>query len=193
MEHTNNETYWERVKKAKNNANLCFIHTPKCGGTYASQVLRYLKIRNKGHSLANENDGITFTIIRNPVERFESFLNYRLGGRNKPLGNWPKHLHYVFHDKSMTLNEIVGVMSDEDILGFRPYHSLTYWSKNIDVFITIDKLHSFLSYFGYNYNTDRFKKQNVSKKNRGSLDEAARSRISRLYSGDMLLFESTVA
>ena len=30
-------------------------------------------------------------------------------------------------------------MSDKEILGFRPYNSLTYWSKNIDVFLSVVK------------------------------------------------------
>ena len=161
-EYTNNEIYWKHIKKVKNNAKLCFIHTPKCGGSYARQIFNDLKIRNKGHSQAKTNDGITFTIIRTPGERFESLLNYRLGGL-KPNRDWPKHLKYK-HDKSVTLNEIVDEMSDKEILGFRPYRSLTHWSKNIDVFITIDNLHNFLSCFGYSYDTNKYSKKRVSKK-----------------------------
>ncbi len=192
MEYTNNEIYWKHIKKVKNNAKLCFIHTPKCGGKYASQIFNDLKIRNKGHSQAEKNDGITFTIIRNPVERFESLINYRLD-ESKPSGDWPKHLMYVFHDKSVTLNEIVDKMSDKEILGFGPYFSLTHWGKNIDVFITIDNLHNFLSFFGYNYNTNKYSKKNVSKKERGKFNETTKNRIAKLYFRDMLLFEKTVA
>ena len=62
--------------KLKPKAKLCFIHIPKCGGPYAEQILKDLKIRNKFHKQATKNDGLTFTIIRNPVDRFESLLNY---------------------------------------------------------------------------------------------------------------------
>jgi len=191
MNNTNNKIYWKHIKKVKNNAKLCFIHTPKCGGTFARQIFNDFKIRNKGHSQANKNDGITFTIIRNPVERFESLINYRLC-ESKLRRDWPKHLKYVFHDKSVTLNEIVDKMSDKEILNFRPYHSLTYWSKNIDVFITIDNLHNFLSFFGYNYDMNNYLKKNVSKKERGKFNESTKNRIAKLYSIDVLLFENTV-
>ena len=83
-------------------------------------------------------------------------------------------------------------MSDKEILNFRPYHSLTYWSKNIDVFITIDNLHNFLSFFGYNYDMNNYLKKNVSKKERGKFNESTKNRIAKLYSIDVLLFENTV-
>ena len=38
-------------------------------------------------------------------------------------------------------------MSDKEILNFKPYKSLIYWGKNINIFITIDKLHKFLFFF----------------------------------------------
>ena len=192
MLNTNNEIYWKHIKKVKNNAELCFIHTPKCGGSFAGQIFNDLKIRNKLHVRANKNDGITFTIIRHPVERFESLINYRLG-KSKPRGDWPKHLEYVYNDKSVTLNEIVDKMSDKEILGFTPYQSLEYWSKNIDVFITIDNLHNFLSFFGYNYKTNKYSKTNVSKKRRGKFNEVTRNRVAKLYFRDILLFNNTVS
>ena len=33
--------------KNKINAELVFIHTPKCAGSYVSSILSYLKIKNK--------------------------------------------------------------------------------------------------------------------------------------------------
>ena len=63
---------------------------------------------------------------------------------------------------------------------------------NIDIFITIDKLHDFLSYFGYNYSVNKYKRKNVSKKNRGKFSESTKNRISKLYSDDVFLFERTV-
>ena len=62
----------------KSNKKLIFIHTPKCAGTYVNTILSYLGIQNKGHNQAIQNEGITFTVVRNPIERFESLLNYRL-------------------------------------------------------------------------------------------------------------------
>ena len=79
MENTNNETYLKKIKEKYPNSSLTFIHTPKCGGTYVKEILKTLNIRNNGHRQATKNDGITFTVIRDPVARFESLLNYRLG------------------------------------------------------------------------------------------------------------------
>lgn len=191
-ENTNNETYWKHIRNNRPNSKLCFIHKPKCGGTFASKIFKDLKIRNKGHRQANKNDGITFTIIRNPVERFESLINYRLV-ESRPRSDWPKHLKGVYQNKSVKLNEIVRRMSDKEILNFRPYRSLTYWGKNIDIFITIDNLHSFLSFFNYSYDKNKYlPPKNVSKKTRGTLDDFTRDRIHKLYSSDMNLFETTV-
>lgn len=41
-----NKIYWKKIMKLKPKAKLCFIHIPKCGGPYAEQILKDLKIRN---------------------------------------------------------------------------------------------------------------------------------------------------
>ena len=192
MENTNNINYWNKINKKKHNKPLIFIHTPKCGGAFVNTILKNLNIANKGHIRADpKNDGITFTVIRNPIERFESLMNYRLG-EPKPRIDWPKSLYYVWKDKSISLNEIVGGMTDNEILNFRPYKSLCYWSENIDIFITIDKLEEFLSFFGYKINIKDFPNQNISKKIRGKFNEATKKRISNLYSHDMVLFTRVI-
>ena len=68
----------EDLLKQNSVRKLIFIHTPKCGGSYVSKILAHLNIINKAHTPAIKGEGINFTIIRNPVERFESLLNYRL-------------------------------------------------------------------------------------------------------------------
>ena len=188
MENTNNINYWNKIKK---NKPLTFIHTPKCGGSFANSILQKLNIRCKGHNLAQKGDGITFTIIRNPVERFESLINYRLD-ESKPRNDWPKSLCYVWNDKSINLNQIVKKMSNKEIMNFSPYKTLCYWAKNIDIFITIDKLEEFLSVFGYEINLKEFEKKNISNKNRGKFNEATKNRISNLYSDDMILFKRVI-
>jgi hypothetical protein len=183
--------YWNSIKEKKKNEPLVFIHTPKCAGTYATQILKDFKIKNKEHSLALKNEGITFTIIRDPVDRFESLLNYRLN-ENLPRNDWPMQLAYVYHNKNITLNEIVFQMTDNDILGFSPYKSLTYWSQNVDILITINKLHEFLNFFGYNYNIEDYEKKNVSNKLRGAFDEETKFRIKKLYNDDVILFNKII-
>jgi hypothetical protein len=194
MVNTNTITYWNKIKKLKKNKHLTFIHTPKCGGTFVRNILNKLNIstNSKGHKQAHpKKDGITFTVIRNPIERFESLINYRLGER-KPRKDWPKSLKYVWNNKSVNLNKIVGKMTDKQILGFKPYRTLCYWSNNIDIFITIDKLEEFLSFFGYKIDIINFEKRNVSKKIRGTFNKATKNRISKLYKKDMVLFNSKI-
>jgi len=194
----------EDIKHINKGKPLIFIHTPKCGGTFFRQVCEEFNIIYKGHKQAIEGEGINFTIIRNPVERFESLLNYRLGG--KPRRDWPKHLQYVYQDSrssrssrsSMSvyaedwtrtsLNEIINKMSDKEMTSFEPYVSLTYWALNIDVFITMDEVKTFLEIFGHTYDESKFYKKNVSKKNRGKLNDFNKNRIAKLYNEDMKLF-----
>ena len=193
-ESTNNRNYWQKIKKKKPKKKLFFIHTPKCGGKYAGQILKKLKIRNKNHNRATTKDvrnNITFTIIRCPIQRFESLMNYRLN-ENKPREDWPLSLAYVFNDKSICLNKIVKKMSNKDIMNFSPYKSLLYWSTNIDIFITINKLQEFLSFFGYKYNSEDFRKLNVSKKERGKFNKLTKKRISKLYRNDVILFKKKI-
>lgn len=188
MENTNNINYWKKIKKLKNGQPLTFIHTPKCAGTFTGKILKKFNIKNKGHTLATKEDGITFTIIRNPIDRFESLLNFRLDKSNHSY--WPNSLQY--NDESISLNEIIDNLSDKDIISFEPYRTLCYWSQNIDIFITIDKLAEFLSVFGYKVNIKEFKKVNVSNKKRGKINEYNRNRIANLYSDDMNLFKKVI-
>ena len=188
MENTNNETYWKKIKEKYPNSRLTFIHTPKCGGTYVKEILKTLNIRNNGHRQATKNDGITFTVIRDPVARFESLLNYRLGEKN-PRPDWPKHLRIVYRKKDISLNQIVANMTRRQMRSFSPYKNLVYWSKNIHIFITIDKLYDFLWFFGYNYQPEQFKKANVSKKTRGTLNQNSKRKINRIFSRDSVFFQ----
>jgi hypothetical protein len=176
----------ELIKNKKN--DLTFIHTPKCAGTYVSRIVKNLDIKNNHHSKGIINDGVNFTIIRNPVDRFESLLNYRLN-ENTPRPDWPKHLNYVYDDQNIDLDMIIENMSDEEITNFKPYNSLTFWSENIDIFLLIDELHEFLKIYGYDYNIDKYSKINVSKKNRGRINEKNKERITKLYVNDMKLFK----
>lgn len=196
----NYQDIWREIRIKKNTSKLQFIHTPKCGGTYASIILYDLNIIDNPHLPVQKNnhipatgneDKITFTIIRNPVERFESLLNFRLGMEDI-FDDWPKHLHYVYYDKSISLNEIVNKMTNEEILSFTPYKSLEYWTYNVDIIITIEQLKDFLNFFGYFYDTNKYKKENVSIKNRGSLNNEVKNRIATLYHKDMLLYNKNI-
>ena len=167
-----------------------FIHTPKCAGTYVNTILSHLKIQNNGHNQAPpDNEYIYFTVIRNPVERFESLLNYRLGLHRN---NWPTQLLYVFDDKNIQLDEIVSKMSDTDILSFSPYRTLTYYTKNVDIILTVDNLPTFLAYFGYVYDINSFKTTNVSNKIRGKLNQQNKERLKKLFNDDVVLYDKVI-
>lgn len=176
----------------KKDKELIFIHTPKCAGSYVSEIMKHLKIKNKFHNQAILNEGINFTIIRNPIDRFESLLNYRLSEK-LPRNDWPKRLEYVYNNQNIQLDNIVSEMTDEEILGFLPYKTLTYWTKNVDIIITLENLHRMLEYFGYKYDTEMFKPKNVSNKTRGNLNEENRNRIKNLFMDDMLLYDKVIS
>lgn len=176
------------ILKTKDNKELVFVHTPKCAGSYIASILSHLKIKNNSHTQAVPSDKhIYFTVIRKPVERFESLLNYRLSMK-KARKDWPKHLLYAHNDKNVKLDEIVSKMSDEDIKGFSPYKTLKYWTKNVDIIITLDNLPKLLKYFGYTYDVNSFAPVNVSKKTRGKIKKANKDRIKKLFNDDIKIY-----
>ena len=182
-------SFQELITKKK---ELVFVHTPKCAGSYVSHILSNLKIKNNGHTQATPNNNfIYFTVIRNPVERFESLLNYRLDEEN-PRKNWPKHLSYVHYDKNVNLDEIVSKMTDEDILGFSPYKTLEYWTKNVSIIVTLDNLPKMLKCFGYEYDVTSFKPVNVSNKVRGKISQQNKDRIKKLFNNDVKIYNMVI-
>ena len=175
-----------------NKKKLVFIHTPKCAGSYISTILSHLKIKNNGHKQATpDSKYIYFTCIRNPVERFESLLNYRLNEKT-PRKDWPIHLSYVYNDKNVNLDKIVSNMTDKEILGFWPYKTIDYWTKNVDIIITLDNLPKMLEYFGYKYDVNSFKSVNISNKTRGKINEQNKDRIKELFNDDIKIYNMVI-
>jgi hypothetical protein len=185
--HPEKRKFIEEIKNNHPNKPLVFVHTPKCGGTYVRQILKDLNILNKGHSVANpEDNAIHFTVIREPVSRFESLLNYRLSAENL-RNDWPKHLHHV-HKDNTPLNKIVKQMSDTDIISFKPFKTLHYWTQNIDICIQINEIKELLEIFGYDYDETTYAPANVSPKKRGKLNKKNKERIQKLFKKDMKIF-----
>ena len=186
--------HWKKIKEEKKGLKLVFIHTPKCGGSYVNSILRYLRIKRNGHLQATkelQEKYITFTVIREPVERFESFLNYRLG-EITPRSDWPEYLNHAFMNKSITLNEIIKLIQKKDIEQLHPYKTLEYWTENIDIIITMKDLRPLLTYFGYRYNNRRFKRCNISKRNRGSLNEESKEKVKEIFIDDLKLYNQFI-
>jgi hypothetical protein len=183
---------FSELVKNKDKKELGFIHTPKCAGSYVSSILSHLKIKNFGHQQAIPNENyIYFTVIRDPVDRFESWLNFCLSNfRFTP--DWPLNLLYVYNDTNITLDEIILKMTDEDILKFRPHRTLNYWTKNVEIIITIDNLSKMLECFGYTYDINSFKPINVSDKLRGRINEENRNRIKKIFNDDVELYNKVI-
>ncbi len=175
----------EMKNKIKNGSKLIFVHIPKTGGTYADQYLKLFKIKNISHTQSKKDNDVKFTIIRNPIDRFESMLNYRI--QNKILHDLPKKIIESFENTNISLNDIVNDIRQEDVNKIKPFYNLEYWTQNIDLVLTIDEFLPVLNLFGYN--TDIiYPKQNVSIKNRGKINDENRNKIAELYKKDMELF-----
>ena len=191
----NIQKIWNDVKNKKNNRPIDFVHVPKTGGTFVKQVLKQTNIRStskyggghRGHTTRKNIHNINFTVIRHPVDRFESFLNYRLREK-RPRKDWSNNAKGAYKDKTISLNEIVGKMTREEILSFRPFKTIKYYTRDVDIFITIDKLQEFLQFFGYKINIDDFGKKNVSPKTRGTFNAKTKRRIARIFRDDMKIY-----
>jgi len=167
---------------------LGFYHIPKTAGTYVRTILDQFDITYYYHNLPQGNEPeTTFTIIRDPIDRFESFLNYILQ-ESEPRATFPKHLHYVYQDKSITLNMLIDVLTDDEIniLTNIGYNKLTEWNK-VDHKITIDGLKQLLNNYGYHYKD--IDKVNVSKKERGSFSNDTKQRLKILFKEDIDYFK----
>lgn len=189
------EIHWNFISKKKNTKELIFIHTPKCAGSYVKKIIYDLQIplNGPGHRRAKKiNPKIAFTVFRDPIKRFESFLNYRLSRSPSDRWGrtWPSHLTYVYNDTTISLNEIVAQLTDKQILGFVPFKTLVFWYKNIDIVITIDQLYSFLLFFGYTYDKDIYSKENESIKIRGTFSDETIQRLKRTYKKDIILYNT---
>jgi len=181
------ELIFQIKEKITNGKTLSFIHIPKCGGCFASQYMDLCNINKKGHNIADNESEITFAIIRDPIKRFESLLNYRLGGERERL-DFPKNLRYVYFDKSISLNEIIDKFTYEDILKLYPYKNYTYWCQNIDLLITIEELEETLQLLGFTFENPNFEEKNASIKERGTLNELSIQKISDFYKEDIELY-----
>ena len=167
---------------------LGFFHIPKSAGTYVLTIIDQFDITYYYHNLPQGNEPeTTFTIIRDPIDRFESFLNYILQ-EDVPRETFPEDLHYVYIFKTVTLNKIIEKLTDDEIkvLTDVGYNKLTEWD-NVDHKITIDQLKPFLNSHGYFYQD--IEKVNVSKKERGTFSNDTKERLKILFKEDIDYFK----
>ena len=149
---------WKQEKKK--NGKLIFVHVPKCGGSYISAVLGDLNIINKGHNSATEQESrenTTFTVLRDPVDRLESRLNFHLTVNKCDLRLWPESLKNILKHPEISLDEIVSKFTDKELTMGKWYvaggnesgtlyqdggvgitDTYKLWIKNINIFMRVE-------------------------------------------------------
>jgi len=173
------------------NDKITFIHTPKTAGTSLTTHPNFATYINyKGHTQASERDHSTFTIIRHPIQRFESFLNYRLGEKILRRDFSPA-LRIAFQNNLMSLDDIVQLITLEDINKFNPFRFLTYWTHNVKVCLTIDEIDEFFTILDIPVILPE-RTFNVSKKTRGNLSKTSIEKITSFYKDDIELYNQLI-
>ena len=182
----------ETVKLRKQGKPLSFIHTPKCAGSFAKKICNDLGIEKiVGHNLPSDNSAIYFTIIRHPINRFQSLMYYRLSGLFPKGGScWPPHLIDVIDDDSVDLDTVLSRMSDAEITGFHPFGTLRYWSSSADIIISIDEMRDLLQSFGFDLDLKKYpNKLNVSLKTRPPFTKVSRDRLENIFREDIEFYQ----
>ena len=181
---------WIKVSNKKKNVPIYYVHIPKTGGTFVNYVLRSTNIKSTNifsqasHPRYKNKKNINFTVIRHPIERFESYLNFKYGKTKHRLDTTTK---------TASLNKIVSNMNKREIKQLKKkFRPIKYYSKDIDIFITINMFSKFLLFFGYNLELQNYKHKNVSDKIRGSLNKKNRTKIEELYKEDMKLYNNLI-
>ena len=177
--------YWTYMKeKRKPYQPLVFIDTPHTEGNYVRKILKSLNIRSIGHNQAPVNIGTTFTVIKDPVQRVEDFVNYHIHKPEKECDA----LIRPFRKTTLEMNEIMNEITDQEFLNLEPFRCLAYWTRNVDVCITIDQLKAFLNFYGHEYDPDAFKKDPPLLETRGGFNQNTKLRFMNLYNRDYLIF-----
>ncbi len=177
----------KKIIEENRGKKIVFVHTPKCAGSFVNRYCDDLGIKSIKHNLAEKKtDTFYFTVIRDPLARFESFLNYRLGNGNKH--SFDERLHPIFKNKSISLNKIVKKMVKSDFQRFYPYKTLKYWSQNCQLLITIDELFDFFRELGY-HDFVIHPKENVSPKLRGTFNLNMIKKLQNIYKKDIEIYQ----
>ena len=177
----------KKIIEENRGKQVAFVHIPKCAGTYVKGYCKELGIDYLFHKKGNgKSNTFYFSVIRDPIKRFESFLNYRLWKGD--MQSFSPHLHPIFGDSSIDLNQIVEKLEEKDFQGFQPYKTIDYWTDQCHLLITIDELFDFFHELGF---TDlvEHSKENVSIKKRGTLNEESIQKIEEIYQKDIEIFE----
>lgn len=175
--------YLIRKLIAEKGKKLFFVHIPKTGGTSIKKVCKKLKIKSEGHSQAPPHrKGVYFAIIRDPMKRYESSFYYRL--LKERNGDF---ISEFFDTENEKLSDIIDRTPLKRLKQGGNVKTMTYWSKNTDILITIDEFVEFINLFGYNYN-QKLPHLNTTSRKWGTLSAKNVKKLSKIYSNDIELY-----
>jgi len=190
-ESKSNKLVWSAIKNIKQNKPLFFVHVPKCGGTYINNIIKKTNINSskksglKTHKPATEevnHNHIVFAVIREPVSRYESLINYRI--RTDRIGSFSKNIKHCDN-----INAYIEKQTDATLTSFSPYNTLLHYSKNVDIFITIDEVKDFFEFFGYSISKTQHKAVNTSTRKYGRFNDKTIKRIVKLFKKDIEFYK----
>ena len=198
---------------------ITFVHIPKTGGNTIGAWLDqqhnrlikprlfrkdnpnerigkgYVEFDNVGVSCLHRSPGgISFTVIREPVARFESYLNFILDERcniasleNKVASNSSESWGQ-WKEGNITLNEIIEILTPDDIPHRGQFRTLSYYTKNVDVLLIIDEVIPFFKSLGFK-TKHKLPHLRNSAKTRGTLNEKSKAKIRQIFHEDVKLYE----
>ena len=191
------------INKYNNLTLFDFAHIPKCAGQYFAEFFKSdSQINMLGHIRDGKKKDLPlkrlhplnkFTIIREPLSRFESYLNYSL-----EFGYFQKYFPYDLlmekDDKGFDLNYMVSQMSDDFIVkGEGLFRNYTFWTEGMDYVFTIHQFEKIYEILNDNFreklNDPKAKMyKNKSSKHWGSFDLRTKTRLKKLFHKDIVIF-----
>lgn len=187
-----------------NNANIIFIHIPKCGG---SSIAKQIYGGNRGHHSANElNQRLPnlyinlpkFTLIRNPIDRIQSAYGYVISRGNDYgfVKQYPEYNEECFQSFSRFITEwLPKYGTDKTGVIFNPQIQFLKLNdavdKNIDIY-RLDDISTLISSLSDNHcinisniliNANPYKGERTINKDLIKL-------IEEIYKSDFELYES---
>lgn len=122
---------------------LAFVHIPKTGGV---SVCVALNMKSDGHWKASQypTDYYKFTIVRDPVERFESAIAYMKNIRELYHKTIPECYEKY---NSIPVNDIANVfMKDEELMALPLFKPQSYFidNENVEIFKNVQDAFDFV-------------------------------------------------